>query len=317
MDSNNQVSVGSLLQSVAQTLKQNQAGLNSTGAQQNSSHGDRMAQAFQAAAQAAQRAHTQDAGQQFEVAAQALRQNGQGKAVQYYSNGLQAAAKQFSGKQGLTSSDLGPLLQSLAGGAQQGNPAQPGQGTMLDALLPAAQSFNTAQSSGLDEQQAALHAIAGAASGAQHTVKITGNSTGQAGFMDPGAASATNVIGGIVSALLPGLLSSFLGGGQSSQAQAQSPLGGLGGLLGGSSGGNDPLGGLGGLLGALGGGSGGGLGALGGLLGGGQQTQQAPQTQQHQKQTQDESGGLGGLLGGLFGGGNDQEEKPSSGTNYV
>ncbi|HYP40325.1 MAG TPA: hypothetical protein VEX13_08180, partial [Chloroflexia bacterium] len=85
--------------------------------------------------------------------------------------------------------------------------------------------------------------------------------------IDPGAASATNVLGGIVGALLPNVLGAVAQGGGSSQQRQPSgrdvygqeqeqqadPLGALGGL-----------GGLGGLVGGL----------LGDQGGGGQSTQQ-------------------------------------------
>lgn len=288
MDSNRTIDVGSLLNSVAQTLAQNQGGLNATDAGQGT-HGDRMAQAFQVAAQAAQQtaSQTQDAGDQFDAAAQALRQSGQGKATQYYADGLEEAAQQFRGRQGISAADIGPLLQSLAGGAQRNNPAQPGQGSMLDALLPAAQGFMGAQNQGLDLGQAAMQALGGAVSGAHGTTRT--------GRMDPGAASATNIISGIVGALLPSVLGAVMSGGFGGGRQPQMQPAFPGNQQGGYSDqyspqGNDPLGGLGGLLGGLlGGGQQGGGGMFGGGGGGGQS--QSP---------------LGGLLGGLGGG----EEQP-------
>lgn len=291
MDNNKTIDVGSLLSSVAQTLTQNQSGLNSTDAGQGT-HGDRMAQAFQVAAQAAQQTANQsnDAGDQFDAAAQALRQSGQGKATQYYANGLEEAAQQFRGRQGISAADIGPLLQSLAGGAQRNNPAQLGQGSMLDALLPAAQGFMGAQGQGLDLGQAAMQALGGAVSGAHGTART--------GRMDPGAASATNIISGIVGALLPSVLgavmSGGLGGGRQPQMQPSFPGNQQGYSDQQSSQGNDPLGGLGGLLGGL---LGGGQQGGGGMFGGGGQSQSP-------------LGGLGGALGGLLGGLGGGEEQP-------
>ena len=311
MDANRTVDVGSLLDSVAQMLKQNQAGLDSTGAQHGATaHGERMATAFQVSASAARKARTRDAGEQFAAAAEAMRRQGKGKATQYYANGLELASQQFQGKQGLTTEDLGPLLQALAGGAQRNNPAQPGQGSMLDALLPAAQGFNNARGSGLDPQAAALQALGSAVMGAKNTQQAArgswfGGQQAPTGAIDPGAASATNIIGGIVSALLPtvlGAVMSRMGGGQSQAQQSQPQMGGNS---------NDPLGGLGSLGGLLGGLMGGGqgqqqgqgqddlLGSLGGLLGGGQSPQQGQGGQSNPLQDL-----LGGQspLGDLFGG---------------
>jgi hypothetical protein len=315
VDGNRTVDVGSLLDSVAQMLKQNQAGLDNTGAAQGANaHGQRMAAAFKVAAEAARRSGTRDAGKQFAAAAEAMRRGGKGKATQYYANGLELAAQEFQGKQGITTDDLGPLLQALAGGAQRGNPAQPGQGSMLDALLPAAQGFTNARGSGQDTQAAALQALGGAVMGAKNTQQVPrgnwfGGQQPTTGAIDPGAASATSIIGGIVSALLPHLLGAMMsrmGGGQSQQ---QAPAQGFP-QLGGDP--NDPLGGLGGLLGGLGGllggqgaqqGQGDRLGGLGALLGG-----QVPQQGQQGRGGQGQGNPLEDLLGGqsplgdIFGG---------------
>lgn len=292
-------------------LKQNQAGLDSTGATHGATaHGERMAKAFQVSASAARKARSQDAGQQFAAAAEAMRRQGKGKATQYYANGLELASQEFKGKQGLSTDDLGPLLQALAGGAQRNNPAQPGQGSMLDALLPAAQGFNNARGSGMDTQTAALQALGSAVMGAKNTQQTArgswfGGQQAPTGAIDPGAASATNIIGGIVSALLPtvlGAVMSRMGGGQS---QAQQGLPQMSGNQ------DDPLGalgGLGGLLGGLMGGQGQGqgqqgqgdlLGSLGGLLGGAQSPQQGQGGQGNPLQDL-----LGGQspLGDIFGG---------------
>ncbi len=265
MDQNKQVDVGTLLQSVAQMVMQNQGNIDN-----GNKHGARVAQAFGAAAQAATNANTNDAGQQFAAAAQAMRQQGSGRAVNFYANGLEQAAQQFTGRNGVSLNDLLPLLQSLSAGAQQGNPAQVGQGSMLDALVPAASAFMNSRNQGLDNQQSALQALGSAVTGARSTTSGPWGSvqgTAPSGNMDPGAASATNVIGGIVGAFLPGVLGAIgqqvLGGTGNaggrqytppSQAQSGDPLGGLGGIVG-------ALGGLGGL--------GGGIGnILGGLSGG-------------------------------------------------
>jgi hypothetical protein len=294
-------------------LKQNQAGLDSTGAQHGANaHGERMAKAFQVSASAARKARSRDAGQQFAAAAEAMRRQGKGKATQYYANGLELASQEFKGKQGLSTDDLGPLLQALAGGAQRNNPAQPGQGSMLDALLPAAQGFNNARGSGMDTQTAALQALGSAVMGAKNTQQAArgswfGGQQAPTGAIDPGAASATNIIGGIVSALLPtvlGAVMSRMGGGQS-QAQQGLP----------QSDANDPLGGLGGLGGLLGGLMGGGqgqaqgqqgqgdlLGSLGGLLGGAQSPQQGQGGQGGQSNPLQDLLGGQSPLGDLFGG---------------
>jgi hypothetical protein len=282
MDNNRTVDVSSLLKSIAGMVSQDQKHLDKiSGGQGNGTHGQRVAQAFQTAARAAQESGSQDAGAQLAAAAQAMREQGQGRSIGYYANGLEQAAAQFSGRNGISTNDLGSLLDAFAGGVQQGNPAQPGQGTMLDALLPAAQAFMGAQQGGMDTGQAAMQALSSAANGAYGTMQADGGSgygSGQ-GFVDPGAASATSVLGGIVKALLPsiaGMAMQHISGSQSQQSGYAQPPGGS------ASG----LGGLGGLV--------------GGLLSGSAQPNQQGQAQG------DPFGGLGGLLGGLMGGASDQ-----------
>jgi DAK2 domain len=264
MDDNRQVDVPTLLQSIAGQLANSQEGIDQASS---STHGRRMAQAFSAAAEAAKEAGTDDAGAQLQRAAAALRQRGQGRAVSYYADGLEQAATQVRGQKGISLSGLLPFLQSFVGGVQSNNPAQPGQGTMIDALVPALGALSGAQSTG-NTQGGILDALGAAVSGAQGTT--------QGGQMDPGAASAVNVIGGIIAALAPSLIGSLLGGQQQGASGSSGGMGGLGGLLGGSQQG----------------------GGLGGLLGGSQQQSGygAPQG------SADPFGGLGGLLGGLLGG---------------
>ena len=269
MDTNRQVDVPTLLQSIAGQLSQSQEGIDQVS---HSTHGQRMAKAFRLAAEAASEAGSDDAGEQLRRAAAAMRQRGSGVAAGYYADGLESAAQQVRGQRGISIGDLLPFLQSFVGGVQQNNPAQPGQGTMIDALVPALGALSGAQSSG-NTQGGILDALGAAMSGAQNTQHD--------GQMDPGAASAVNVIGGIIAALAPSLIGGLLGGQQQGQAQGGGG-GGLGGLLGG--------------------------GGLGGLLGGQQQGQggygtNAPPQYAPPQGGADPFGGLGGLIGGLFGGG--------------
>ena len=284
------IDVATLLGSIASMVSQDEAKIDQIDAREGKgTHGTRVAQAFKMAARAAQEADTQDAGAQFAAAAQAMREKGKGRAIGYYANGLEQAAAQFSGKQSISANDLGSLLDALAGGVQQGNPAQPGQGTMLDAILPAARTYMDAQQGGVSNSQAALDALKSAASGAFGTIQ-TGGGSGYgagAGNVDPGAASATSVLGGIFKALLPTLASLAMQqlskSGASAQPQAGIPQGGYA-----QSPGADPFGGLGRLV--------------GGLLGGSGAAQPSQPGAYGQSQGGDPFGGLGGLLGGLLGG---------------
>jgi hypothetical protein len=221
MDQSSNVDVASVLTTVAQQLNLNKNHLNQVDS--SGTHGDRIANAFAAAAQAAGNAGSGDAGQQLQAAAQAMRQQGQGKAATFYAQGLEQAAGQFAGKSGISAADLGTFLQSFMGGVQKNNPAQPGQGTMLDALGPAVTAFTQGQQSG-NTQQAITNSLGAAIRGA--------SSTGSGGTVDPGAASITNVLGGIFSSVAPQLIGNLLGGGQNQSAGGQSGGFNLGGLVG-------------------------------------------------------------------------------------
>jgi hypothetical protein len=258
---NRQVDVPTLLQTIASQLSNSQDGIDQASS---STHGRRMAQAFRTAAEAAQEANTNDASEQLRRAAAAMRQRGQGVAAGFYADGLENAAAQVRGQSGISMNDLVPFLQSFVGGVEANNPAKPGQGTMLDALQPALGALQGAQSTG-NTQGGILDALGAALSGARQTE--------QGGRMDPGAASAVNVIGGIIAAVAPALIGGLL---SNSQGQgAGSGAGGLGGLVGGLLGGQQPQ-----------------PGAYGTQPGG----YGSPQG------SADPFGGLGGLLGGLLGG---------------
>jgi hypothetical protein len=281
MDDNRQVDIATLLDSIASQLQQNQGQLNNVD--NAGTHGQRIADAFTAAANAAKNTGTNDAGAQLMQAAQAMQQQGQGKAVTYYSQGLARAAKQFQGQSGISMGDLAPFLQAFLGGVKKNNPAKPGQGTMIDALSPAVNAYVQSQKSGADPEQGMAQALGAAIKGTA--------STGQQGNVDPGAASATNVLGGIFMALAPSLLNMLMNrGSQGAQAQGQGGGIDLGGLLGGL------MGGAGASAGAQGS-QGGGIdlgGLLGGLVGGG-----SANTGSQGTQDSGQLGWLGGLLGGM------------------
>lgn len=290
------VDVPTLLSTIADQLSQNQGQLNNVDGA--GTHGNRVAAAFSAAANAAADAGSADAGEQLAAAADAMRQRGSGKAASFYADGLEQAAADFKGQASISADNLLPFLQSFLGGIQANNPARAGQGTMLDAIQPAVNAVNQVSRSGQTTEKGLLDILGAAIGGTQQTASN--------GTVDPGAASATNVIGGIITAVAPTLISMLLSHGGSSQGQGGGAAGGLGGLLGGLLGGGQ----------GSGSGSAGGIdigGLLGGLMGGGQgqsnssdyegyQTQQQNQQQNQQQGGGGFGGDLGGLLGGLMGG---------------
>lgn len=277
MDNNSQVDISTILNSIATQLQQNQGQLNSVD--NAGTHGQRIADAFTAAANAAQNAGSNDAGTQLLQAAEAMKEQGTGKAATFYAQGLEQAAKKFEGQSGIGMDDLAPFLQSFLGGVRQNNPAKPGQGTMLDALGPAVSAFTQAQRSSGNTEQAMAQALGAAINGTADTANKQGN-------VDPGAASVTNVLGGIFVALAPQLLNMLMNRGAQGTSQGAGQGGGfdIGGLIGGLMGGAGASGQaaqpggqagwltglLGGMANAAGGGGSGSSGGvdIGGLLGG-------------------------------------------------
>jgi phosphoenolpyruvate---glycerone phosphotransferase subunit DhaL len=285
VDQTQQVDIATLLRSIAGQLEQDEGRINDIGAASHrGDHGSNMAQAFSIAASAAQDSRSDDAGEQLAAAAQAMRQAHLGKSTGYYASGLEQAARQFQGKTAIQAADFGPLLQAIFQGIERANPSQRGRGGMLDALGPAANAYVGASHQGGGNAQDLLGALLAAAQGAVGT-------RDDRGTVDPGAASATSLLGGLVKAALPmlagmaassmssgrsnqsnntdmidmlgGLLGSQSTGDRQSDVPAQVDIGDmLTGLLGGTGGsnkqnpsGSDPLGGLGGILGSIMGGS--------------------------------------------------------------
>jgi dihydroxyacetone kinase-like protein len=284
MDDNKQVDVGTLLSSISQVLQQNQHKLNEVDSgPSGGTHGDRITQAFRSAAEAARDAGTDDAGEQLALAAQTMRQQGQGRAVGYYADGLEQASSQFQGKKGISIPDVLPFLQSFLGGVQQNNPAKPGQGTMIDALIPAVTSLSGAKHRRADPGGSILEALGSAVTGARGTVGSRGN------HVDPGAASATGILGGIVKALLPGIIGAVAGGMLNKGKQQQSQDTGYGQM--------EQQGG------------GGGLGDILGQLTGGGRGEEATGLGQQGSGPLGSLGGLGGIMDMLGGGNNDAEEQ--------
>lgn len=281
------VDVPTLLSTIAQQLDQNQGHLNQVD--NSGTHGQRVALAFNAAADAARQSGSNDAGAQLEAAAQAMRRQGKGKATAFYADGLEQAARNFSGQQGISSDNLLPFLQSFLGGIERNNPATPGQGTMIDAIQPAVSALNQAQQSGQPLQGGLLDMLGAAINGTQSTASSRGT-------VDPGAASATNVIGGIVAALAPTLINMLMSNMSKGSAGGGAMPGGFGTSTGGY---GAPQGDLGGLLGSL-------------------MSSQGVQTglDAEPRGSYQQGGGvdLGGLLGGLMGAQGGQQQAGGSGS---
>jgi dihydroxyacetone kinase-like protein len=190
-------------------------------------YGDRVARAFTQAGLAVRRAGTGDAGRDLELAGEAIETVAGGQTGRYYRQGLRRAAQEVGGRPGLSVADAGRFLSTFLEGVQQNNPAQPGQSTLLDVLIPAASAYATSSRLGLTRAQAIQSAVGAAAMGRKQTAAMPPlvGGKGRAGHEDPGAAGAELFVDGLMRALLGG----------DPVAQTPAPVGiELGALAGGS-----------------------------------------------------------------------------------
>ena len=102
--------------------------------------------------------------------------------------------------------DAGRILSAVVEGMQENNPAQPGQSTFLDVLIPAATAYATCSRLGLTRAQAIQSAVGATATGARRRRRCPRScgGKGRAGHEDPGAAGAELFVGGLMRALLGG-----------------------------------------------------------------------------------------------------------------
>lgn len=123
------INLASLFNVATQALSANQGALNQAD-EQNHNHGDNMVQVFNMISQVMASSSNASPSEQFNQASQYLAQNGNSGSAQAYSQGLAQAAQQFQGQSAVTPDNAMMLVQSLLGGGQPQQSANP-----LDALL--------------------------------------------------------------------------------------------------------------------------------------------------------------------------------------
>jgi len=207
------VPVAGILDAVAATMRQERGELNVLSSfAGDATLGTRLERAFRDAADAVAGSGTGRAGEDLQLAGQVLTDPaaGYGQAARYLGQGLILAGHQFLDRETLSLADLGPLLTSLLQGSQQDNPAQPGQGTLLDVLIPAATAYSNAVQARLTDQQAIQGAVGAAMSGVRSTANMVqpfnrhrkGRANEPTGRPDPGAVAAQTLITGLITGLL-------------------------------------------------------------------------------------------------------------------
>lgn len=199
------VDLADIFSSITNQLRSDRDQINAVDGS-NGNHGDNALSNFEMVTNVLNGMRGQDAGQQLRQAANVLEQNGQGSTANLYAGGLLEAAQRLQGKDGIGLDDVLPLLQGLLGGVQGRTAAQPGQGTLLDTLLPAVSSYTNARQSGRSNSNAIMDALGAALRGSQQTYQQPaqyGRSSQQTTLprRDPGAASANSLLHGLFQSL--------------------------------------------------------------------------------------------------------------------
>ncbi|NJN19280.1 MAG: dihydroxyacetone kinase subunit L [Oscillochloris sp.] len=165
-----------------------------------------------------------DLGAALAQASQVLRNDGRGATAPMYAEGLGDAAQRLSGKQSFQLEDLIPLLEGLSGGVQRAQGGKPGEGSLLDVLIPGALTYLHGKRDGQSELEAILSALLSVRRGSFNTA---GSEQGHGrasdrntkGEIDPGAAGAASLLEGLFGALLQSALKNQ--GAQADAAGAQ------------------------------------------------------------------------------------------------
>ncbi|MBX0329641.1 dihydroxyacetone kinase subunit L [Oscillochloris sp. ZM17-4] len=220
-------SLVAIFEAITQNLERDQSSLNHLD-RGNGNSGDNMVHNFQLVTSTLRKVTAQggqqDVGAALGQAAQVLRDDGKGATAPIYASGFQDAATQLQGKSSFSLSDLMPLLQALLGGMQKANNSKPGEGSMLDAIVPGVMGYLDAKNNGQSEMEAILSGLLGSRRGANSTAGAStgyGQSAGRdtTGQIDPGAAGAASMLEGMFGALLQSAMRSQAQG----QAQQQAP----------------------------------------------------------------------------------------------
>lgn len=141
--------------------------------------------------------HCEDVGSLLRTVAMTLISSVGGAAGPLYGAFFLRAAQESNGSAGVTLTQLAAMFRSGLEGIQQRGKAQPGDKTMVDALLPAVKALEAAAAARRPAGAALAAAQAAAEQGMQHTVEMQANK-GRASYLgprsighqDPGATSA-------------------------------------------------------------------------------------------------------------------------------
>ena len=162
-----------------------------------SDHGINMARGFQAVLGKVD-PELADIGASLKKAGMTLLSTVGGASGPLYGTAYMEAGKVLAGKTELTAEDMKSALEAAIAGIQKRGKAVRGEKTMLDALIPASETFSAKLAEGADIAEALSSACASANEGVEYTKTIIATK-GRASYLgersighqDPGATSAT------------------------------------------------------------------------------------------------------------------------------
>ena len=163
-------------------------------------HGVNMARGFQAVLEKVPRDNA-NIGEVLKKTGMTLLSTVGGASGPLYGTAFMEAGKAAAGKESLEAGDVPVILNAVIAGIQKRGKAVRGEKTMLDALIPAAESFTEKMEASSDLSEAMDAACAAARDGVEFTKTIRATK-GRASYLgdrsighqDPGATSATLIM---------------------------------------------------------------------------------------------------------------------------
>lgn len=197
------------LRRTAQVLEENRDYLTQLDAAiGDADHGINMDRGFKRVLSQLPTVEDKDIGSILKTTGMALLASVGGAGGPLYGTLFMRAGMAVSSKQELTPQDMVTLLQAAVDGVVQRGKAQPGDKTMVDALLPALEAFRQAVEAGDDIKAALEKAVAAAEKGMKDTIPMLAKK-GRASYLgersighqDPGATSSYLILKALLDTL--------------------------------------------------------------------------------------------------------------------
>ncbi len=174
-------------------------------------HGINMDRGFKKVMERLPGVREKDIGTILRTAGMALLASVGGAGGPLYGTLFMKAGMAVSGRDALSPQDLGRMLQAAVQGVMERGRAQPGDKTMVDALLPAVQAYHQALEEGASLCQALARAVQAAEEGMKATIPLVARKgrasylgERSAGHQDPGATSSFFILQALFETLCAG-----------------------------------------------------------------------------------------------------------------